>query len=625
MVNQPTAALQPALRLFQHGDIAGARKSVDAALLSDPGSMPLLEFGGYLAACAGDHEGVIAYNRKVLAADAGNAIARVNFAAALVSTGQLDEAEALTADATDPKLLRLRGFIHQQRGRLGEAVADYEAAVAAQPDDFQIWNNLGNVRLAAGDAQGAAVAFDRALLLRADAIPIYLNLSEALARSHQLAARQAAMREAARRAPEDPQVQTDLGLAEAGMRDFAAAEAAFRTAIRLAPQSPAPYIELGLMFETGNRIDALDALLAEAMRNGIPADEAEFLRAWSLRRHGDVTGALAAAERIPQSIHALRRSQMLGDLYDRVGRSAEAWAAFEAMNAAAAQTDRERPARSYRETIADNAALLTGARVAAWSPARPVAEPPAPIFIVGFPRSGTTLLDTMLMNLPGLHVLEEKPVLTEATAEIGYDDRRLAELTDSDVARLRAGYFERLAAIDPARPGQRIIDKHPLQMARVALVHRIFPDARFVLVERHPCDAVLSCFMANFNRNFATRSFGSIDETARVYDTVFDLWTRAKDVLPLSHAAIRYERLIADPEREMRALLDFIGEPWDPAVLDHRGSAARRAEIRTASYSQVTEPLYNRAVGRWTRYREQLAPVLPLLSPWAERMGYSVK
>lgn len=622
MVNQPPAALQPAIRLFQHGNIAGAREAVDAALQSDPASSPLLEFAAYLAACSNDHGGVVAYNRRLLAIDGAHPVARVNLAAALVSLADYDEAEALLAETSDPRMLRLRGFVHQQRGRLAEAAADYAAVVAAQPDDFQIWNNLGNVRMAAGDARGAADAFDQALLLRADVIPIYLNLSEALAKSHQFAARQAAMREAARRAPEDAQVQTELGLAEAAVRDLDAAEAAFREAIRLAPQAPAAYVELGLMLETANRIDALDALLAEAVRNRMSAGEVEFLRAWSLRRHGNVAAALESAERIPATIHDIRRGQLLGDLYDRAGRSAEAFAAFQAMNAAAATADRVRPGPSYRETIARNATLLTADRVSAWPRVSTVSIPPAPVFVVGFPRSGTTLLDTMLMNLPGLHVLEEQPVLMQATEDIGYDEERLSSLNKGDVDALRSRYFERLAEIDPARPDQLIIDKHPLQMARVALIHRIFPDARIVLVERHPCDAVLSCFMANFNLNFATRSFGDIEETARVYDAVFDLWSRATDLLPLNVLSVRYERLIADPEAEMRRLLAFLGQTWDPAVLDNRGSAARRTEIRTASYSQVTEPIYNRAVGRWTRYRNQLAPAMPILAPWAERMNY---
>lgn len=246
------------------------------------------------------------------------------------------------------------------------------------------------------------------------------------------------------------------------------------------------------------------------------------------------------------------------------------------------------------------------------------------MFLVGFPRSGTTLLDTLLRNVPTLHVLEEMPVVGEVEILLG-DKARLAGLDAGEVRTLRARYFEALAALAPPAPGQIVIDKYPLHMARIALIHRIFPDARIIFAERHPCDCVLSCFMSNFRPNWAMRSFTDLEETARLYDTVFDAWTRAKALLPLDVHYVRYERMVDDLEREMRGLFGFLGLPWDPAVLDNRAGAARGGPVRTASYSQVVEPLYRRAIGRWTRYREQLAPVLPVLEPWAERLGYDMQ
>ena len=130
--------------------------------------------------------------------------------------------------------------------------------------------------------------------------------------------------------------------------------------------------------------------------------------------------------------------------------------------------------------------------------------------------------------------------------------------------------------------------------------------------------------MANFQLNQAMRSFSDLDEAARTYDAVFDAWTRATELLPLNVHRVRYERMVDDLEGEMKRLLAALELPWDPGVLDNRSSAARREHIRTASYSQVTEPLYSRAAGRWQRYRTQLEPALPILAPWADRMGYSL-
>jgi hypothetical protein len=130
--------------------------------------------------------------------------------------------------------------------------------------------------------------------------------------------------------------------------------------------------------------------------------------------------------------------------------------------------------------------------------------------------------------------------------------------------------------------------------------------------------------MANFQLNRAMRSFTDLDEAARTYDTVFDAWARAEAALPLNVHRVRYERMVDNLEAEMQALLGFLGVPWDPAVLDNQASAAARGHVRTASYSQVTEPIYTRAAGRWQRYRDQLTPVLPILAPWVERMGYEL-
>ncbi|RYE56136.1 MAG: sulfotransferase, partial [Rhizobiaceae bacterium] len=273
--------------------------------------------------------------------------------------------------------------------------------------------------------------------------------------------------------------------------------------------------------------------------------------------------------------------------------------------------------------IRANADLLTPERIATWSPISVDPSPPSPIFLVGFPRSGTTLLDTLLMNIPGLHVLEELPIVQSVEAELG-DPARIESLTSDEANRLRARYYETLAQLAPPGPGQRVVDKFPLHMARMGIIHRIFPDAKVIFVERHPYDCVLSAFMSNFELNRAMLSFTTLEGAARLYDGASTAWTRAEANLPIDSCRIRYERLVEDLEGEMRRLLSFLGIAWDDAVLDNTGSAARRAHIRTASYSQVTEPIYKRSAGRWERYRTQMNEVIPILAPWTERMGYDI-
>jgi tetratricopeptide (TPR) repeat protein len=414
-----------------------------------------------------------------------------------------------------------------------------------------------------------------------------------------------------------------LGVAEAEARDLAAAEAAYRAALDADPRHLPAYVELGLLLETQNRLAELEALLAEARSNGLAGAELGFLEAWLLRRQERFAEALPLAEATPPSIDPARRAQLLGEIHDRLGDSARAFAAFAEMNRLAVAAD-PRPAQvDYRAQVVAEAALLTPEWLATWTPVEIDAAPPSPVFIVGFPRSGTTLLDTLLMRMPAVHVLEEMPVVDRVEAALGGADR-LAGLSSEEANALRSLYFGTLDLMSPPPPGATVVDKFPLHMARMPLIHRLFPDARIVFVARHPCDAVLSCFMANFELNAAMRNFADIASAARLYDAVFDAWSRARSLLSLNVHTIRYEDMVADVDGTIRPLLDFLGLPWNPAALDHRPAAADRGYIRTASYSQVTEPIYARAAGRWTRYREQLAPVLPILAPWAHPLGYEM-
>jgi tetratricopeptide (TPR) repeat protein len=619
----PPPALAAAVAAFRRGDLASARRSAEVGLAEMPDFPPLLSLAGLAAAQSGDPAGAAPHFRRLLTLLPEDAATRLNLTTALAQSGALEEARAACGtDMGDPRLARLAAYLDQQLGRLDDAARGYEAVLAEEPADFGSWNNLGNVRAALGDRQGAIRAFQQAILLNPDVPEIYINASEQLAQTEQPEVRQQVMREAARRFPAHAPVQAELGLAESAMLDFDASERAYREAIRLDPGFHSAWFDLGLLYESLNRVDDLLGLVADIERGGFEQPEIGFLKAWALRRQGRFTEALPLAEATPPTIHPVRRAHLIAELRDRTGDADGAFAAYEEMNRASLAASPEAESPTYRELIAANAAALTPDAVARWTDAKPTLEPPSPIFIVGFPRSGTTLLDTLLMNLPNLHVLEEPRMLAAAVIPAMGAEDRVGDLTAPELDRLRRLYFEDLERFSPPASGQAIVDKNPLLMARAPVIHRLFPDARIVFVERHPCDSLLSCFMSNFQLNYAMRSFTDLEEAARTYDTVFDSWTRAETLLPLRVHRIRYERMVEDLEAEMRPLLGFLGLPWDPGVLDNRGSAARRDHIRTASYSQVTEPIYRRSAGRWERYRAHLAPILPILAPWAERLGY---
>lgn len=247
----------------------------------------------------------------------------------------------------------------------------------------------------------------------------------------------------------------------------------------------------------------------------------------------------------------------------------------------------------------------------------------SPAFLLGFPRSGTTLLDTMLMAHPDVEVLEEEPTL-QSPGELLSTCDDLPRAPSDLIAAARDSYFKGVGTKFEMGTKKLIVDKNPLYTIALPMIRRIFPDAKIILALRHPCDVALSCFTTNFKLNDGMSSFLRLDTTAELYDLAFSYFERVQALMPMATHTIFYEKLIASQEDELKALMSFLGLSWDEAVLNHQKMAQERGRIKTASYAQVIEPIYARSSGRWKNYREQLEPVLSVLKPWIDKFGYEV-
>lgn len=613
------AALEEAIRLRRAGDAAGALALAEAHAAPTEAGAPFLAIAGLAALEMGDGARALAHLEPLARLRPADLDIRADLAKALLATGREDEALRLAETAATPELDRIAAWIHQQRGEHGPAIAAYARVLRAEPGDAASWNNLGNIHAADGRVDDAIVAFEQAITHRPDEPGMYLNLADVLRQADLGPPRLKVARDVAALAPDNRAAQTELGMALAHNELLEEAIAVLEAAVARWPEFGESHLELGRLYEATNRTEALAAFLAGLDPANCPP-EAAFLRAWLAQREGRFEDAARHAAAIPETIHPMRRAALIGNIAERLGDADRAFAAFTEMNAAAMAEAPPRTGPSYREGLESELTGWTPDWAARWAP--PLAPDPAkrdPIFLVGFPRSGTTLLDTMLMGLPELCVLEERPMTAEVTRMLGGVD--LAALTAPQCAQLREAYFA--SARNHGWDGSRwLVDKHPLNMARVPLIHRMFPEARFILAERHPADAVLSCFMANFTLNHAMRSFTDLTEAARTYDTVFRAWHRAGELLPVKAHAVRYERLVEDARGELAPLVEWLGLAWNDRLLAHEDTAKDRGRVRTASYAQIGERLYTRARGRWRRYADQLAPVMPILAPWAERMGY---
>ncbi|MBA3666285.1 MAG: sulfotransferase [Sphingomonas sp.] len=554
-------------------------------------------------------------------------------------------------------LQRLLGFAAQMAGDLSASIDAYEQVVAAEPSDWETWNNLGNARASSGDLTSALTAIQRAVELNPYSISTRLNLARTLRDAGKVSEADAEYRRMADDFPDDPGPlaelfdllqslggggDSDAILERAVERDPAdvkmlialgrqyllrfedeAAERSFRRALDLEPANGDAYLGLCDLFEH-YRPKSLPALIAEAQLANIDEASANLIRALVARREGRYRRGADALKDVPEDFEPIQRWHLAGQLLDGLADFDDAFNAFSRMNQALA-ADRTLPlqrAAEVRAQLRDQLQCMTPEWRNNWSTPPILPTAPAPVFLVGFPRSGTTLLDTILMGHPDVEVMEEKPVLHQLRAEgCGFD--AIAGMSEADVRRAQERYFEIASNYAELREGSLLIDKSPLHMQSIPQIYRLFPKARFILALRHPADAVLSCFMANFRLNSAMANFLSLETSAEFYDLTFSMWEKSLSLFPVEANTVVYEKMVEDPKAAILPVVERLGLKWAPEMLDHQITAERRGLITTASYAQVTEPLYKSAVGRWERYRSQLEPILPVLRPWIEKFGYT--
>ena len=616
------------MELARRGDLARAITSGEAAVIESPDNAGLRLFIGLLHARRLDLNRALPHLRQAAALVPDDLLPRLELARALIGLDRLDEAERVigTARGAQPlELLRVRAILLQRRGDHREAAALHRLATARDGRDFESWGHLGACLLALGDADAAIDALSRSLSLRPDQPALRARLAEAQAGAGRGEEGLIAARALARTLPYDPLVRVTIARLEDLLGRPGAAEAALEEALVLDPACPPALLALADLMERDNRIEAFEALTARIEAAGVPESETALLRARLLQRRGEHKAALAAAMCAPESIAAGTRAQIIGQASDRIGQHRAAFAAFAEMNrlTAVETAGTARMAKAYRDSFTDLARTTIPPWYQGWAAAASPPERPSPAFLFGFPRSGTTLIDTMLGGHPDAFVLEERPVLHAVAERLG-GIARLADLDGARIQALRDHYFDTLDAIAPDARGRLVIDKLPLGIADTALIHRIFPDARFIFVERHPCDVVLSGFMTRFDPRGGMANFLDLEDLARLYDGVMSYWRQCREVFPLDVQTVRYEAMIEDPRATLRPLAQFLGLEWRDDLLDNCRCAKARAYIGTPSYAQVGEPLYTRARGRWEHYREEMARVVPILAPWAEDMGYQV-
>lgn len=618
-------------------------------------------------------EQAMAVSRQLAAGQDAEAAVSRSAIALLQGDPQRALFEAGIAIDIDPRLAA--GYNHRARalhnsGQSLQAVSVLRKAVELQENYPEAWANLGLVLRATGAMGEAVRAYRRAVELAPGFVGAELNLGISLLLTDHIDEGLFCLQSVLKRDPHNQEALVNAGLALhlkgqlAQARQYfehaigldehnplawcylgillhechepAKAQQALEKAVALNPMEVEAWVELAGIHEKAGRLDETAAALGRALEVD-PDNPAALLELARLRRReGRLDEALELLQRLGERPLPARLRQQerfeAGIALDRAGRYDEAFEAYRQGNQWLARNIRRRevdPRAFGRDCERLERWADRGAPGARPKDDDPVDDSGADLcFLVGFQRSGTTLLETMLNAHPEVVSIDEQPTLervidTLRATEPGYPEV-LDALDAPRLSELRRRYRAEAERYLGARSSGLVVDKLPLRFMHAGLVNRLFPEARVLFALRHPCDVVLSNFMQAFAVNEVSIHLDTVESSAAVYARAMGLWRRLEALLSLRLQYTRYEDLVADPSAEMASVCAFLGIEPVPAMFDAAARLAGRAPVRTASYQQVAEPIHQRSAGRWRNYYAQLEPCLEVLRPFAEHYGYEL-
>lgn len=598
-------------------------------------------------------------------------------ASAAISAGQPIQAEqicrnALQVQPSEETLLVLLAIALQMQGRVDGAKAIYSDLTRLYPESSVHWGNYGTVLFQVGSIEAAEEAYRKATELDPrNAFPkIHWGMLMIQQRDY-MAARNMLL-DAFELDPQSPLTRVHAAKACHLCQDFQGAADLLKPWRAWLPlNDDALQLELAQALTLQYDVPSATMLLEDLVSRRPGHVEARLLLATIYER----SNRLADSEALAKSTAAMARhanaelrneaEHILATLAARRGDHAQAKILLEQ---AGPQGDRDYPHFFELAAVCDKVGDAGGAmtalahahRLAAeeygisspefFTPdARPMPVQPikvsseqyrrwpnliapemcdSPVFVVGFPRSGTTLLEQMLDAHPGLQSMDENPFFNRLVDLLMKHDPRimddLAVLGQYDVDELRKRYNNMVAERIARRWNARLVDKNPLNMHWLPFIHRLFPKAKFILALRHPCDVILSCYMQNFRSSTLAAACTSLERLARAYAQVMNDWVEDARIFNPDVLVSRYEDLVTDFPGQAQRIAEFLALEDVTPMLAFDQHASKKPYIGTPSYSQVIEPINRRAVGRWQKYRQYIEPVLPILEPMMRHWGYSM-
>ena len=633
--------------LQSRGHLAGAIASYNRALELRPNYAPaLVELANALRNAGRPAESAAGY-RRALELEPALAEVHNNLGNVLLQLGQIDAAAASYRRALEikPNFAQAHsnlGNALRTLGRSGEALVSYRRALEIKPNFADAHNNLGNALLQLRQVDEAVKSYRKALEIKPDFADAHSNLGNALRDLGQLHEALASYRRALEIRPEVPEAHNNLGNVLLDLMQLDEAAACYQRALALRPDYAHAHTALGMVLRQQGRTAEAEASCRRALAiephsaeglafvAEIHADRGQFAAADELfrtalaidpdlpaawagiaryhRMSGDDACWLEAAQRLAGKglpvRHEINLRYAIGKYFDDVKDYAQAFDSYRLANELAkrygARHDPQQMTRLVdRITVSYDQQWLTQSRTQTLHSERPV-------FIVGMPRSGTTLAEQILASHPAVFGAGELPFWNDVSP--GYEPSTLEGTgSASRLSGLAGEYLRQLA--DLSTDALRVVDKMPTNYLNLGLIHAALPNARIVHMRRNPIDTCLSIFFQNFSISHAYAN--DLEDLAQYYTEYLRVMAHWHATLPEGTILdVSYEALVDDPEASSRKMLEFVGLSWDPRCLDfHRTDRT----VITPSKWQVRQKISKSSAGRWRNYESFVGPLLRLM------------
>ena len=559
----------------------------------------------------------------------------VNLACVLKDLGNPKQAERFLRDALeinpkyDSALVNL-GAVLNELGKIDEGEEFLKKALKINPNSPMALNNLGNILSKKNKNKEAELFYRKAIELKSDFFLAYDNLGSLLSKQGNLIEAEKFTQKAINYNPKFELAYVNLGSIKIDLDKLLEAEELFLRAIKINENYSYAYRNLFRLYEKTNNIEKLKNKLKTLNENKSIVNEKILFQARIFFREKDYIKAKKSIDQVSDEWinNTDHQTNLLYWSYkafieEKVGNYDEAFKCFENsqlnlkyenFNPKVFQNyiHTYRKNLDHKNFVVENNSLEENEF--------------SPVFLIGFPRSGTTLLDTILRSHPEIDVVEEKPLINSVEqvikSKFKYSLDELHKLNKKDLEILRNHYLEILKNNCDNKNAKILIDKFPFQTVCLPLINLLFPNSKIIFTHRNPYDTVLSCFQQAFEPNNAMSNFRSIDSASLIYDLTMNIWLDYKKNLRMNFITSKYEDLIVDFDKHILKILDFLNISWDENIKNYRKTAHKRGKINTPSSSQVVQPLYKSSIEKWKNYEKYFKKSNQYLDKWKTYFKY---